>query len=452
MRYSIIFLLSITLLIGQSGCALTKYYTLPPIPPEEARDQFVTIGIVPARFIPESNFNTFAKGRLSGTGKGAAGGAAAGALGGAGMALGLGAAGLGPAGVLLLPFFAAGGAVIGGVTGGVAGTVKAVPEAKAEEIETAINNALAELRIQETMTEHIVKSGKEITTFHFNLLEGQGPASHKEKINYSFLKEKGIDTVFEVSVKSIGFEGGKGEDPLIALFMTVSTRLIRVKDGTEIYSGAFEYKSKARKFTTWADDSARLLREEFERCYKDLATRIVEEPFLLLDFPLSYWSTHQFCMLRPLYPEVEFGFLKTDMTYVRIDSLQPVLKWESFPRGIDKEAGKDGLLSRITDVSYDLKIMKVEDDFPVELVYARQRLSDPYQMVEIPLEPSTKFFWTVRARFKLDGQERVTRWSFSRRPWIQRVGPGPYGEWFPVDPCGLSNYIPNPNYFRFITP
>jgi len=448
MRNVIAVMLFFILLLENVGCTLTRYYTLPPLPPEDARRHLGTVAIVPAQSVPKSNFTTFAKGRLSGTGKGATEGISEGVLLGTFIAVDGGAVG-----VLLLPFFAAGGAIIGGVVGSLAGATKAVPAAKAREVESAISDALSGLNIQETMAENIIIHGTSLTDINYVLIADLLP-SEKVELNYNVIKDEDVDSVLHVKVNSVELEGGSGIDPKVSLCMTASTKLINAQNGVEIYSGEFEYKGKSRKFTAWAADNAKLLREELENCFNDLSERIVDEAFLLLDFPLSYWSPYQYCMLAPVYPKTDFSVLK--MQYVEVDSLRPTVRWGSFPRTRDMEADKNGVLKRVSKVVYDLKIWRVEDDFPVSLVYAVEGLPDPIHTLAYALSSSTKYFWTVRARFMLDGQQRATRWSYSRRPWIVQTVPVARGDFSflffpPVDPCSL-NYIPNTNYFHFITP
>lgn len=133
--------------------------------------------------------------------------------------------------------------------------------------------------------------------------------------------------------------------------------------------------------------------------------------------------------LRPEYPEVHWSF-------VEVDSLQPTLRWESFPRPQDREANREGLLSRIRNVTYDLKIWRVENDYPVELIYTRQGLPEPSHRIEAPLAPCTKYFWTIRARFTLDGHTRVTEWGVMGDTDLTRRLPR----------------VPNPFSYRFKTP
>ncbi len=149
------------------------------------------------------------------------------------------------------------------------------------------------------------------------------------------------------------------------------------------------------------------------------------------------------------------------MAYVKVDSLQPTLLWEPFPRPQDHEADKEGVLKRIRNVAYDLKILRALDNYPIELIYARQGLPEPSHSIEEPLEPSTKYFWTIRARFELDGHSRVIAWG----GWLTHRG-GAETDWDRLTPHAsrwertyyesLDSWrqalVPNPFYYRFKTP
>ena len=166
--------------------------------------------------------------------------------------------------------------------------------------------------------------------------------------------------------------------------------------------------------------------------------------------------------LRPQYPKARFRFGGPggEVAYVKVDSLQPTLLWEPFPRPQDHEADKEGVLKRIRNVAYDLKILRALDNYPIELIYARQGLPEPSHSIEEPLEPSTKYFWTIRARFELDGHSRVIAWGRGR--W-RTVGEN---DWDRLTPLGSKwgkpyyksviswrqALVPNPFYHRFKTP
>ena len=163
--------------------------------------------------------------------------------------------------------------------------------------------------------------------------------------------------------------------------------------------------------------------------------------------------------LRPEYPKVRQSIVEPPLpAYVKVDSLQPTLRWEPFPRPQDHKADKKGVLKRIRNVAYDLKIWRVEDDYPIELIYARQGLPEPSHSIEEPLEPSTKYFWTIRARFELDGHSRVIAWGrwrmHGKNDW-DRLTTHASGRERPSYKSLFSwrqALVPNPFYFRFKTP
>jgi hypothetical protein len=427
-KQGILWLSIAIILTTQFGCAHK-----PPIrhPSEQVRSQLGSIGVVSALFIPKVEFLTPAKGVLEGAGTGAA-------IGGVEMFRGSLYSG-GPAGWLLGLILAP----VGGLVGSVVGGAMAEPAAKVEKEETTLRNVLTELKIQQTMRDYFLQIAREKTNLLFVVLEEQGPVTPDEEINYCSLSGNGIDAVLEISVLNFGLTGPTGINPPIEFFMNLRLKLIRTIDGEMVYVTTMRYEGKKLKFADWSANNAQSFREEYKRSYLNLSERIVENLFLLyVSHVDSYWSGHKFCGLSPLYPEYKgIGFFTHELRYPKVDSLQPTLQWESFPRQKDKEADKTGLLSKISKVTYDLKIWKIEDDFPTELVYSKQYLTESKHQMEQPLEISTKYFWSMRARFELDGQPRVTKWSYSRVPMLM-------GE---PDPCEF-NYVPNRNYFRFITP
>ncbi len=139
--------------------------------------------------------------------------------------------------------------------------------------------------------------------------------------------------------------------------------------------------------------------------------------------------------LRPEYPAVALS----GTAFVEVDSLQPTLRWEAFSGPQDRDADKERLLGRIRNVTYDLKIWRAEHNTPGQVVYTRQGLPEPWHRLEEPLEPSTKYFWTIRARLELDGDLRVTEWGVRANP---------------VNPIlsRRSPLVPNPAHYRFKTP
>lgn len=95
--------------------------------------------------------------------------------------------------------------------------------------------------------------------------------------------------------------------------------------------------------------------------------------------------------LRLLYPiSAEFPTMAQ-----MIDSLQPTLSWEAFSG---------------SNATYDLRIWRPGRLGPV-LTYSRTKLDQPTHKVETVLEPSSRYYWSVRVHFSEQGRGRITDWS-----------------------------------------
>lgn len=146
--------------------------------------------------------------------------------------------------------------------------------------------------------------------------------------------------------------------------------------------------------------------------------------------------------LRPEYPVPRlapdpfftFQHPHPRAAFVDADSRQPTLRWQPFPDDDDRKEDREGLLNQVHHVTYDLKLLRAERDHPSQLIYTRSELPEPSHRVETVLERSTHYFWTVRARFELNGVTRVTPWG--------RIRSG--SSWDIV--------VPSPFYFGLKTP
>jgi hypothetical protein len=156
---------------------------------------------------------------------------------------------------------------------------------------------------------------------------------------------------------------------------------------------------------------------------------------------------------RPVYPEVthSFGPSAPDiLDWTKVDSLQPTLRWQAFPG-----EHQDGWLrttpfidvnpGSVRDVRYDLRIWTVLGRSPGDLVYEIDGLTEPSHKLDRSLKPDTEYYWTVRARFTLDGQPRASEWSLSQIPCAGARGCG-------RDEARQTGRIPPLNHYRFKTP
>jgi hypothetical protein len=156
---------------------------------------------------------------------------------------------------------------------------------------------------------------------------------------------------------------------------------------------------------------------------------------------------------RPIYPKLTYSSTKPMLNWTLVDSLQPTLKWQSFPGEHQKFLGAelvtfvDPSIGEINDIKYDLKIWTVRELEPAVIEYEIEGIKSPSHTLERPLKPNTEYYWSVRTRFKVNGQPRLSEWSLSQIPCLPSYGFG----------CarGASRkygFIPPANYYRFKTP
>ncbi len=91
----------------------------------------------------------------------------------------------------------------------------------------------------------------------------------------AYLGGHGVETMLEIRVNEPGLRGHSGVNPSLSLGADVEARLVRLSDGHLLANSFAHYTSAGRRFTQWADDDARLLREEFARCCDALSRDLV---------------------------------------------------------------------------------------------------------------------------------------------------------------------------------
>ena len=117
--------------------------------------------------------------------------------------------------------------------------------------------------------------------------------------------------------------------------------------------------------------------------------------------------------LRPIEP---------DPHSTRVDSLQPTLRWETFP----PSDLQDPRLELARDITYEIRVYHHSDDLARTPVYSRSGILKPEHRLQEPLRPASEYLWTVRASFRLHGELRRTQWSgFSLKPERLAVIPRP---------------------------
>jgi len=457
--------------------AVTACAVLPKPPTETSRGELGSVVIAPARFTPATNFEAFAVGKTKGAAKGAAVGVGLGVAGTAAFSV----AG-GPLAVFVAPYLAVTMVPAFATGGGVLGRAESVTAEEAKAVDALIQENLIALNIQTTLAELVAEAARNDAGLVMAINENMGPAALKAKGDYSELARTGIGGVLEIAATDVGFEGARKK---LRFFMVVRARMIRPGDGEQLYDREFIYEGDSYEGKHWAVNNAALFEAELHRAYTSVAESIVEQVFLLTALPLetNYQDPDQktqhilsvggdlACGLAWRLPPREysptiFGDLEKRNwnRFPVIATRTPTLEWEPFPRVIDQHARYAPLLNTVSNIRYDLRIWKVVSDTPPQLVYERRALTVPTHTLDQPLDSGTRYFWSIRARFEVNGKTRATRWGCYRTPMIDVTGthikppasPATLvgvitAAGAPRDPCTMD-FIPTTHYYRFETP
>lgn len=405
-RVAVLFLALVV--AAQPGCASIPQ---PQPPKTEYQADIGRVAVVAALRAPEIKLEGFAQDK----GEGAAQGAGA----TAGGCLNIVSGGGGP-------FFLLGLVVCAVATpvGAVAGAI-AAPSAKDVKATKATLSAALEVKvIQETLRDQVIAGALANNTLLVSI--PSSAAGSAQPADYRPLARDGVDTVLEVAMKEIGTEGS-GINPPLILHMTAHVRLIRTRDNTDLFSADYVYYGGQRKLSEWAANQNEQLLKALNAGFGVLGSHIYDSVFLLYPFPgreeesfeghMDFGIPQHAFGLAPIYPGMSGSsaeeppfFILHQTSYRKTDSLQPTFRWQPFPRKQDIEkAPKD--MARVKDVRYDLVIAREHDEAPAEIIYRRDRLPSNAHTIETALKPKTRYFWSVRARFLLDGRERVTEWA-----------------------------------------
>ena len=284
------------------------------------------------------------------------------------------------------------------------------------------------------------------------------------------------DLRIEVSIDRWGLAGGAGSDPLTGFYVAASYRVAKASDNTMLIERRFVEGGPQRPVSEWTRDNAVLLSRALDAALSRIAEAVTDGTFLVHNFRILEGGggpvRGEVCGLKPVSPPPLFRFGPYESGPPRADSRTPRLAWQSFPSRKDVEGDAAKILARVSEVRYDLRIWKSENAGPAELVYQRTGLVLPAKegavahTVETPLGAKTGYLWSTRARFRLDGEERVTRWSydmeidlgaiplgfFDRHPWIGGPTVPYYQQSSERRRACVVDSIPPLQYFSFDTP
>jgi hypothetical protein len=328
---------------------------------------------------------------------------------GAAVGAGLGAYGAscGIAGIVCVPALAIVGAIGGAALG--AATYDSHPMWK--EAELALRAALAELELNQALAK-VAVAYAQANAHNIHVPPSGIGLEAKDAVPREALAREGFGALLEISDTSLALVPAKlTVNPPRQFLILVNVRLIRTDDKSVLVERIVSSDlGPPRPMDEWMADDARAFREAVPQALQKLAENIVAEAFMLHRFPvqtvrgLMPMFNTQVNGLLPVSPPLGYGRSQPEG-----ESLRPTLRWRPFDAGT---------------VTYDLRIWgswgsidSGRGPYIGEVVYSRERLVDPWHTLDAPLEPSSDYFWSVRAHFVQADQRRVTEWSrYSLKP------------------------------------
>ncbi len=398
--------LSLLVFALQSGCAAMQVNA-----PETAyQDSLGRVAVIGLHREAAINFEGFSRGK----GEGAAYGAGSTFM---SCMTGIGQGGCsgeycGAAIIIMLGFCGVAGAI-----GAVAGAAKAPAADKAAQSTQEMSALLQVRHVQDSLSSQVIASAPAQGA---SLLTPAPENAEQARLSndYRLLVNHGVDTVLEVALTRAGTRG-TGINAPVQLYMEAHVRLVRTADNSELLSTDYEYQGEKLQLAEWSANQGKALLEGLEAGYAALGSHIYDSVFLLFPFP-DRGAHHAGVLaaafgLAPVEPATR-GQLTGDkligshFEWTAVNSVHPLLNWQAFPRASDLVKAPD-LAGRISNVRYELVIARERNLAPAGIVYRREGLTDTTHTVQGGLQPDTRYFWTVRARFELDGRERVTEWA-----------------------------------------
>jgi hypothetical protein len=305
--------------------------------------------------------------------------------------------------IALLPLIAAGGAVYGAAI--------AVPADRAAAIEALPKQVLATTVIERRLAELVAEAGRD-SGYVLTLSPENADQSPS-----GLPVEADSDALLETDVTDFGFKG-VGDDPDIAMYVRAKARLVRIPAHKTLGESTFLFQSEPRKLNQWLDDGGKPLHTAFDTLLHDLAREIVDRRLLHYPYGLlrPYGSPNDIELELPGPSAISPGSLV--LWPPTVDTLQPTLVWNAF-RIPDETADPASGMTRATTLGYEVCIWRQQQPeqrspgqrSPRGCVYRHQGGPETSHAVEAPLPPGTRYFWSVRVRFKVDYDEHLTGWN-----------------------------------------
>ncbi len=265
-----------------SGCAVSRGPELMnAISIDLSNDQLGTIGVTTARYLPQVEVQMPPRGAKEVAIYGAKYGAAVTIY----TSIEMIQVCADPGCVILLPLLGVSlapfGAAAGAAAGALVGAIRADPVDKVEWCLVNVTEAIEKLHMQEEMYNHFLSSLSDLGMFTVTELPREsGPESDKDVSDYSRMRDLGVDTVIEISVRKLTLICYGYIKPYLALNLEIQLRVISPLNNGELYCKSYEHLSEMEKLEVWAAQDSQKLRDEIEKAYVTVAEKAVDELYV----------------------------------------------------------------------------------------------------------------------------------------------------------------------------
>ncbi|MES9957937.1 MAG: hypothetical protein ABW086_12860 [Sedimenticola sp.] len=435
LKAKVLFLFVIaTLIIGcgslQTSSSRTSYVVFSAIPPydrERSNNEYGSITLAVPRYEPVITSHISIRGKKSGAALGAADGASsclqmANDAGGAFLAL------------ICMP--------IAAIAGGVSGSANTESLDALESHESKVLDELSKLTPQITIKQQAMTYADQYGLKLNELDAKYGSDDPVRPFNYSGLPVDISDTFLELGIDRITLRGFGTRGIRYSIYFNGYSKLIRSDDNDVIDSLKLLWRSGRYTAEEWSENNYERLKQAVVSAGSMIARESIDEYFFLyypktkpkhkkeankihpLDTANNIETNNKksdlvpYYSIKPLSPVIKaktglFAVFTGDWEFQEIQSSQPLLKWEAFPRKEDLEGIP---LYQIGKVEYEIKLFISSTDeghfsYPDREIYHRIGIKEPFHKIEKRLEPCHRYYWTVRASFNLNGNQKFTEWS-----------------------------------------
>ncbi len=255
-------------LVIAAGCAETRL-EIPP-PPDAARSEFGTVGVLPAQFGSSRQKPQELGVRIvSGEGEGAYEG-----LKWAFEPVSAGCSGMVPSNGAAL-------VCLGTIAYGIAitpiamlvGAVRSRPASEVEAAERCLVAGFNRMYTRGALRDQIVLAGNSETEFKFLAMDMESPDAAQSG-------PAGIDSVMTLSFDPVLIFDDDNMRPTVTLELQVAAFVARSNDATPLHTQIWKYWSEGDNFFDLADDGAKRLEEVATTAYERLARKIVHDLFV----------------------------------------------------------------------------------------------------------------------------------------------------------------------------